>query len=147
MITRPLFIGLIALATLPSARSLNQAIPTRILLNAPLGGIGVLVFEQSEVIGSQPAILVVQLDGEGAIDGQKLQKPLDGMALQVWLLRADGTAIARRGKGQPASVNVSMAGGYNDSVAFTFEDGPPKELAGVVVSINGNLFVREIKSS
>ena len=135
MIARPLLIALTTLATLPNAAISNQAIPTRLLLTVPLGGISVMVFEQSEVIGSQPAVLIVQLDSQGAPDGEEVQKPLSGMTLQVWLLRVDGTTIVRRGKGLPASISVSMAGGYGDTVAFTFEDVPPKKIAGVVVSI------------
>ena len=70
------------------------------------------------------------------------------MAIQVWLLRADGTAIDQRGPKpwkQPGTVGLSNAGSVTDIMSFSFEHTDPKELVCVVVSVNKKLFVREIK--
>ncbi len=55
------------------------------------------------------------------------------MDIQAWLLRGDGTAIS-----QIEKVNVKGNG-----IVFSFTPVPAKELAGVVVSVNGTLYVRE----
>ena len=64
--------------------------------------------------------------------------------IQAWLLRADGTAVAMMPKSfhdRPMTGDI-----YPDVVFFDFVQVPAKELAGVVVSVNGKLFVREIKA-
>jgi hypothetical protein len=45
------------------------------------------------------------------------------------------------------SLIVGNAGSSVEIMAFSFEHVPAKELAGVVLSVNGKLYVREIKAS
>jgi len=64
---------------------------------------------------------------------------------QVWLLRNDGTVVGNLS--QPVTA-MHAVGGYNTlEVVYAFQPFPPQELAGVVVSVNGKLYVREIKAS
>jgi hypothetical protein len=95
-------------------------------------------------VTEQPGSIVVQIDGQCTNVGGTNLKPLSGMMLQVWLLRADGTALSQRW-----GVGVGGGGGgcRVDSMSFSFEHVPPKELAGLVVSADRKLFVREIKAN
>ena len=90
-----------------------------------------------------PEILEVQFDGQCTRVGETNTKPLSGMTLQAWLLRADGTALAQRSN--PSRASAGGSGCKPDLMIFSFEHVPPKDLAGVVVSVDGKLFVREIK--
>jgi len=69
-------------------------------------------------------------------------KPLSAMRIQVWLLRTDGTALAQ----SQEPVSIGSATGVN-TMRFTFAPVPARELAGVVVSEDGKLFVRVIKGN
>jgi hypothetical protein len=64
--------------------------------------------------------------------------------IQAWLLRADGTALAQASP--PGHVGVGNAGESTDIVAFTFNRAPATEIAGVVVSVNGSLYIRKISN-
>jgi hypothetical protein len=79
--------------------------------------------------------MYVSLYGASTGSPDKTPKLVAMMDIQAWLLRGDGTAIS-----QVEKRNVKTNG-----IVFTFAPVPAKELAGVVVSVNGKLFVREIK--
>jgi len=153
MIARHVVIGLVALTALSSSHALAQAVPCRNLEQpfTPLSddaGIRLIVQDCAEIPGAQPAMLIVQLYGASWRNGEANPRPLSGMAIQVWLLRADGTAMDQRGSKpwkQPAAVGLSNLGSVTEIMSFSFEHTDPKELVGVVVSVNKKLFVREIK--
>lgn len=62
------------------------------------------------------------------------------MVMQAWVLRSDGTALERR-----APSRVTGPGRTKDWIAiFAFEPSNVQDLAAVVVSLDGVLFVRPI---
>ena len=69
--------------------------------------------------------------------------PPSAEGLQVWLLRKDGTAAPRRSPLREAAW-ASMGGWGTRSLQIVFEHAPFGELAGVIVSANGKLIVREM---
>jgi hypothetical protein len=155
MIARQLLISLMALAILPVSqeqvvvRPLQPVSPSPVWLLrvAPLSDdvSQLSVFYHSEEAAIVPAFIEVTLMGKhGNADPKRLPK----QAIQTWLLRGDGTSVAQMPKsfhGFPLSEATTDF--YPDAVSFDFVTVPPKELAGVVVSVNGTLLVREIKAS
>ena len=97
------------------------------------------------LVTEQPAGVIVSVKGRYTPNGQKNPKPLAGMTLRVWLLRADGTAVAQTQP--PNNVSVGNAGVFEDSMNFTFAATAREELRGVVVELNGRMFVREIPAT
>jgi hypothetical protein len=143
MLARQLLIGVMALATFPRPIA-QEAEPIfwRYLLheNHVSDEIADLsVFEQVVATGL-PAMKSVELDGD--VHQSRNLKPLSAMRIQVWLLRTDGTALAQ----SQAPVSIGSATGVN-TMRFTFAPVPAKEVAGVVVSEDGTLFVRAIKGN
>ena len=67
------------------------------------------------------------------------------MAIQVWLLRSDGVGVALKEK--TYTVQAHNGGGAWEIMTLGFEHVSAPQLAGVVVSVNGKLYVREIKAS
>ena len=143
MLARTLLIGVLALATLPHSPG-PQTSPTalRILLRVenPSDDIAALSVVEAVHPNGAPRTLSVELQGQVMRVGQ--QSKLAGMTIQVWLLRADGTTVAQ---GKCSGCDSFTSTPPVDHRQFTFAPVPAKELAGVVVSLNGKLFVREIK--
>jgi hypothetical protein len=93
-------------------------------------------------VTEQSAGIIVRVKGRYTLTGQKNPKPLAGMTLRVWLLRADGTAVVQT---QPRNnISVGNAGTNEDAMNFTFARTAREELRGVVVELNGKMFVCEI---
>jgi hypothetical protein len=109
------------------ARGLNEQIGQLLVLRDSAGG------------------LVVELYGQSVRYGQPFTRPFSGMAVQVWLLRRDGTTVTRHG--EPGHVGIGNAGESTDIMTFGFADVPSKDLAAVVVSIDGAVMVRSIGGS
>jgi hypothetical protein len=67
--------------------------------------------------------------------------------LQVWLLKSDGTSIPQLNK--PSMISFSNFGGDSstDYMFYTFQKVSVNKLSGVVVSMNGKLYCREIETS
>jgi hypothetical protein len=146
MLARSILIGVMALAAVPSSSGRQVPEPTvRLLLAAaPFSDeITALTVTEHSAGASRPAYLEVRLNGQSVHRGETNPKPLSGMAIRVWLLREDGTAVAQAWK--PESVSLITVDLITDQMSFGFAPVPAKELAGVVVSVNGKLFVREIK--
>jgi hypothetical protein len=153
MLARHFLIGVMALATLPhSPRNPIQLIGehTLLLVNQPSDDIAALSVLEKWTASGVPERLVVRIDRTRPDD----KTPLWNVNTQVWLLRADGTALAQTGRqlsvmtadgAAPPGVMQRLPG--TDRMEFWFAPVPAKELAGVVVSENGRLFVREIKTS
>jgi len=70
--------------------------------------------------------------------------PFENVTVQVWLLRHDGTAQSRE-KWSPGTLGLSNAGSVTEIMSFGFTRSPPQDLAAVVVSVNGEVFVRKIE--
>jgi len=150
MLARHFLIAVMTLAILPSPQvPSGQMHSLRPLLNTvPLSDeINVDVIELFEGVGTQPPMLVVQLGRLSTRSGESSPhpQPLSGMAIQVWLLRADGTSVAQRQRW--SIVAPAMAGVMTDTTSVFFDDVPRQDVAGGVVSIDGKLYVREIKAN
>jgi hypothetical protein len=158
MLARPFLIGVMALATLPhSSRQLVELIGEKTLLrvNQPSDDVAVLSVVEKGTASGVPERLVVRIDRTRSDD----TTPLWQVSIQVWLLRTNGTALTRTGTQlgvMSADVGVGsleeaqrLRGTVHgtERMEFSFPLVPPKELAGVVVSVNGKLFVREIKAN
>jgi hypothetical protein len=89
--------------------------------------------------------VTVQLEGQLTRTAEKSPKPLAGMRIQAWLLSTDGTALMLMQ--EPFHTAIPFREFETDVMGFFFEDAPPKKLAGVAVTVNGKLFVREIKAN
>jgi hypothetical protein len=75
----------------------------------------------------------------GTISPPKFNHPLSGRSVQVWLLSADGTVVRQTNRmGGPTIPKVT------DSVIFFFDPRPIETLAGVVVSVDGTMFVHAL---
>jgi hypothetical protein len=146
MLARQLLVAVMALGTLPNSSTGQGQEPSSrfwLLTSAPLSDdvSAFSVTNRPEGAGS-PAFIEVTLIGQhGNTDPKRL--PLQ--TIQAWLLRADGTVVAMMPKSfhdRPTTGDI-----YPDVVFFDFVQIPAKDLVGVVVSVNGKLFVREIKAS
>jgi hypothetical protein len=159
MLARQMLIAVMALATLPYPHApQEQANPVRTLLApAPLSD-EITALTVTEYLGrcagikprlgtgGGPPCIQVKLNGPAVHDGASSPNPLSVRTTQVWLLRKDGTAV---GMNLIQPMNAMWSGDipFPYGMVFTFEAVPPQELAGVVVSVNGKLYVREIKAN
>ena len=96
-------------------------------------------------VSSQPAGIGIDIGTDRA---RRSEAPpsLDGVNVQVWVLKTDGTALPRRRPGQePVRVSMIRNGqAYFRSLLFGFEAADPRDVDAVVVSLDGVLFVRPI---
>jgi hypothetical protein len=145
MLARQVLIGVMALGSLPVSPTQSARAATRVLLApAPLSDeITALTVTARPEFTDSPANIEVLLQGQSIHPGEVDPKPLTGMTLQVWLLRTDGTTLAQVRK--PINVRGFAPGLSTAEILFAFPSVPPQELAGVVMSVNGKLYVREIK--
>jgi hypothetical protein len=92
-------------------------------------------------VHEHPESILVSLWGPSALEPERLS-PDD---IQVWLLKVDGTTVARLpgvfygAGGRSSDARRSLSTGYK------FERVPHDQLAGVAVRFKGKLLVREIK--
>jgi hypothetical protein len=165
MIARYLLVGLLALG-IPTAPPAQQGAPSQTLLApAPLSDQikALTVTEYSGKCagikpqpgtGDGPPCIHVELHGlavhdngvwRTVTDGASSPNLLSARTTQVWLLRKDGTAVGNLF--QPMAAMWSDDYPVPFGMLFTFQAVPPQDLAGVVVSVNGKLYVREFKAS
>jgi hypothetical protein len=151
MLARLFLIGVMALAILPVSQvqvvvhPLQPVSPSAVWLLrvAPLSDdvSQLSVLSYSEEAGIMPGFIEVALSGRHR---NADPKRLPIQTIQTWLLRTDGTAVAAMPK---SFHDRPMMDIDPDVVFFDFVPVPPRELAGVVVSVNGKLYVREIRAS
>jgi len=89
--------------------------------------------------------LVVQVAGKSFPDNVQPFKPFENVRVQVWLLRQDGTAQPQANNNPPRTMGISNAGSVTEIMSFGFTRSSPQGLAAVVVSVNGEMFVRKIE--
>jgi hypothetical protein len=149
MLARTVLVGVMALTTLPFHHTpQEQANPVRTLLApAPLSDeITALTVSEYSGTGGPPRVQVA-LQGPQVHDGAR--NLLSVRTTQVWLLRKDGTTVGELR--QPIETmdraSVRDFGLVTYGMLFTFQPVPSQDLTGVVVSLNGKLYVREIKGS
>lgn len=96
------------------------------------------------LVSEQPQFYSVQVPvGSYRTDRKWAPPDLAGLGLQVWLLRADGTAIPQREK--PSLVMLGEIGNRGtDYMVYTFQRDPANDLAGIVMRVKGKLYSREI---
>lgn len=94
-------------------------------------------------VSEQEAGVIVSVYGHSSTGGEKNPKPLlTATRLRVWLLHADGSAVRQV---RPANkIGLCNAGSCPDTINFTFARTPRAELRGMVVELDGKMFVREI---
>jgi hypothetical protein len=146
MLARPFLVVVMALTTLPhSSRPQVPEPPGRVLLTAaPLSDeISSLMVVARSGSANSPAYVLLRIQGQYAKGNPNR---LSHQTVQAWLLRADGTAVPAIPKldapDRPMTGDIGP-----DIIFFAFVTVPANELAGVVVSVNGRLLVREIKAS
>lgn len=100
-----------------------------------LNGSGPAIFrEQSSCFSVQVPM--------GLLKNWKARKDAD--AVQVWLLRADGTQVQQCA--EPFVFSMGTLGEHaKDYQFYTFPKVPDDELASVIVSYNGRLYCHEIR--
>ena len=82
---------------------------------------------------------IVQINFLALPDGQK--QP-EHPRTQVWLLKADGSAIPS--KGTPATFGISGVNHTTDSVAYIFPPSAKTEARAVAISIDDDFFVERL---
>ena len=128
--TRMLAIGLLLVALSPTGPLVTQSTEVWLIQNESLQDqVGVRVL-------SQPEQMLVYVDRAAAPDGTASPE----MAIQTWLLTSDGTALSRH---RPEEKRMTWGNGRTNTI-FAFEPVNPRDLAAVVVSLDGTLFVRPI---
>ena len=157
MLARQVLIGVMALGSLPVSPTQGARAATRVLLApAPLSDeiTALTVTEYSgrcagikpqPGAGDGPPCILVKLNGPAVHDGTSSPNLLSVKTTQVWLLHKDGTAVGNLF--QPGAAMWSGDFPIPFGLVFTFQVVPPQELTGVVISVDGKLFVREIKAS
>jgi hypothetical protein len=136
---RLLAVGLLLSAIAPAAPAAAQADVIRLLDEPLAGGVSVRVTQAPSGIGVAIS--------RGPLSRGETTPPFADMAVQAWVLTADGSALglAQRPYGQPISVwsgRLRGGGRVLSHRTFVFEHANPRDLAAVVVSLDGVLFVR-----
>jgi hypothetical protein len=94
----------------------------------------------SSVVWSvQRSVCLVQLDFPQYPEGELMP---DGPSTQVWLLKADGTAIAKINK--PHAIAISMSGWETPVVDYLFPPIAASDAVAVVVQVDGEYFVESL---
>lgn len=133
--TRRLAVGLLLVAAMPAGRVAAQAGQVWLIRDDAL---------QDKIavsVAHQPEQVLVYVHRGSTPDGVVLPE----MAIQAWLLKADGTALSKYRPGQKIMTWGTQSNGWTTwSTIFNFERVNPRDLAAVVVSLDGTLFVRPI---
>ncbi len=134
---------LLALFLLPSLQSIlaqqpaptpEQPISRKLAIKVP-GKIS------SVTLSIQKSVCLVQLESPGFLGGEPEPK---NPASQVWLLRADGTAIPQASK--PNTITISNGGAVTPCIIYTFPRSAATDALAVVVSVEGQLFIEALAS-
>ena len=138
---RLLAVGLLLSAIAPATPAAAQADVIRLLDEALAGGVSVRVTQAPGGIGVDVS--------RGPLSRGETTPPFADMAVQTWVLTVDGSALglAQRPYDQPISVwSGRLRGGRRvlSHRTFVFEHANPRDLAAVVVSLDGVLFIRPI---
>jgi hypothetical protein len=95
----------------------------------------------SVTLSIQKSVCLVQLESPGFLGGEPEPK---NPASQVWLLKADGTAIPQSSK--PNTITISNGGAVTPCIIYTFPRSAATDALAVVVSVEGQLFVEALAS-
>ena len=134
---------LLALFLLPSLHSIlaqqpaptpEQPISRKLAIKVP-GKIS------SVTLSIQKSVCLVQLESPGFLGSEPEPK---NPASQVWLLRADGTAIPQASK--PNTITISNGGAVTPCIIYTFPRSAATDAVAVVVSVEGQLFIEALAS-
>ncbi len=135
---RLLAVGLLLVAISPSRQVAAQSAVAPLMEEPLVQGLHVRVFSRSD-----------RISVDVATDRRQSSQALQSFAVanvQVWVLKSDGAALPRIPPGgDPVRVSA-MSNGQVRSVriGFGFEPAERQDLAAVVVSVDGVLFVRRI---
>ena len=95
----------------------------------------------SVTLSIQKSVCLVQLESPGFLGAEPEPK---NPASQVWLLRADGTAIPQASK--PNTITISNGGAITPCIIYTFPRSAATDALAVVVSVDGQLFIEALTS-
>jgi hypothetical protein len=91
----------------------------------------------------QPTLFDVQMIVDGYRDSEKHTTPKAGeLHRQVWLLRADGTALAQ--SQSPTVIGISNGGWTNDYLIYSFQKHSANEVPGIEVGVQVYLSCRPL---
>ncbi len=134
--TRLLAIGLLLVATAPAGSLAAQTNPVWLL--------------QNEALRDGTTVGVAHLPDQVVMSVQRWapqRTSLPDMAIRVWVLKSDGTALSTGGPEQKVMTwgKLSEAGtGTTWRSTYAFAPADQRDLTAVVVSLDGTLFVRPI---
>ena len=138
--TRLLAVGLLLWATSPALPAAAQSAVAPLMEEPLLQGLHVRVFHRPDGVS-------VDVGTDRGQSSQAVQSFAE-TNVQVWVLKADGTALPRRRPGQEpirvSSIAIRSGQTHHQSLLFGFETADPRDLDAVVVSVDGVLFVRRI---
>lgn len=90
----------------------------------------------------QPTQFVVEMPVATHRDDENTIPTMSELHRQVWLLRLDGTTIPQAH--EPILGGTGGGGCSTWHLVYTFQRKPINEVAGIVVSVNGKLYFREL---
>ena len=138
-----LFVVAIAFAAASALPAGAQAPAAPLLEAALMDGINVRVLHR-------PAGIGVDVYTAPRPDNQA-SSPLSGTVVQAWVLKPDGTALARPSGAlrDPLRIrSVGRSGRFGgERLMFSFDPADREDIAAVIVSLDGVLFVRSIPAS
>jgi hypothetical protein len=136
-VTRLVAVGLLLIVTSPVGRVAAQSEQVWLIRDEPLRD------KTAVGVAHQPEQVLVSVHWWSAPD----QTRLPDMAIRAWVLKADGTSLSRSRPEQKVMTwgKRSEAGtGTTWRSIFSFASADQRDLAAVVVSLDGALFVRPI---
>jgi hypothetical protein len=95
----------------------------------------------SVTLSIQKSVCLVQLESPGFLGAEPEPK---NPSSQVWLLRADGTAIPQAGK--PNTITISNGGTITPCIIYSFPRSAATDAVAIVVSVEGQLLVEALAS-
>ena len=137
-------LGRIAVLVLCSAFALPQTPPAPTISNDKFIRWPLAEQVQAVSLMDQKTFLIADVAGLSVQEwkGVVPQRP-SGEGLQVWVLRKDGQAVRQRTPARPSEWG-GLGGIATKSWEFTFDYAPFRDLAAVVVAVEGQSFVREM---
>ncbi len=117
-----------------SSPSPEKPISRKLAINVP-GKIN------SVTLSIQKSVCLLQLESPGFVGSEPEPK---NPSSQVWLLRADGSAIPQTSK--PNTIPISNGGVVTPCIIYSFPRSAATDAVAVVVSVEGELFVEGLAS-
>ena len=134
---RILLIFVLVLFSVMSSRGQYVIKPRNIALSVPGKFSEVAFWGQTNLYGVKITL------GSRPHDKPEKQPDADELAMQMWLLQANGTTIPQLDK--PAVARMGSLGSVDTCLCFSFVRSPTSKPVGVVVSYRGELYCKQIE--